>query len=147
MVKGLESFGEFTGDTNRMVGSKLGEDVESGGKAVRGFEEEGGLDCGEGLLELFFAFAFFDVEKALEREGMRGEAGGDEGGGDGGGTGKDGEVDVLIAAGFEKTVAGIGETGGAGIRDDGDFFSFLSAGDEFGNALIFVMIVEGDERA
>lgn len=78
---------------------------------------------------------------------MRWEAGGHEGGGDGGGAGKDREFDFLIAAGFEKTVAGIRETGSAGIGNDGDFFAALGTCDEFRNALFFVVIVERDEWA
>jgi len=98
-----------------VLGSEFAEDVEGGGEAVRRFEEEGGFGSVEGLLELFAAFSFFDVEEALEGEGVWGEAGGDEGGGDGGGAREDGEGDVLIAAGFEKAVSGIGEAGGASI--------------------------------
>jgi hypothetical protein len=73
------------------------------------------------------------------------KSGSNKRGGDGGGAREDGELDVLIAAGFEKAVPGIGEAGSAGVRDDGDFFAALCAGDEFGDAMLLVVIVERNE--
>lgn len=73
------------------------------------------------------------------------EAGGDEGGSDGGGAGEDGEFDFLIAAGFEKTMSGVGEAGGAGIGNDCDFHTVFGTLDEFGNALLFIVVVQRNE--
>ena len=87
-----------------------------------GFEEESGLGRVESGLQLPAAFAFFDVKESVEGKRVRWKSGSDERGGDGGGAREDGELDVLIAAGFEKAVPGIGEAGSAGVRDDGDQF-------------------------
>ena len=111
-----------------------------------GLEKEGGFGCVEGGLELLAAFSFFDMKKSVERERMWWKARSDERGGDGGWAGEDGEFYVLIAAGFEEAMAGIGEAGRAGIGADGDLFAALGAGDEFGNAVLLVVIVERDER-
>ena len=73
------------------------------------------------------------------------KSGSNERGGNGGGAREDGELDVLIATGFEKAVTGIGEAGSAGVRDDGDFFAALCAGDEFGDTMLLVVIVERNE--
>ena len=76
---------------------------------------------------------------------MRWKSGSDERGGDGGGAREDGKLNVLIAAGFEKAVAGIREAGSAGVRDNGDSFATLYTGDEFGDAMLLVVFVERNE--
>lgn len=146
-MEGFEGLAEFAGDTDGAVGREFGEDFEGGGEAVGGLEEEGRFAGFESGLELLAPFAFFDVEEAVEGEGVRWEAGGDKGGCDGGGAGKDGKLDPLVAAGFEKAVAGVREAGGAGIGNDSDLFAVAGAGDEFGYTLLFVVIVERDEGA
>lgn len=110
-----------------------------------GFKEESGLGRVKSGLQLLTAFAFFDVKESVEGKRVRWKSGSDERGGDGGGAREDGELDVLIAAGFEKAVPGIGEAGSAGVRDNGDFFAALYAGDEFGDAMLLVVIVERNE--
>ena len=112
-----------------------------------GFKEESGLGGVESGLELLATFAFFDVKESVEGKRVGWKSGSNERGGDGRGAREDGELDVLIAAGFEKSVPGIGEAGSAGVRDDSDFFAALCAGDEFGDAMLLVVIVERNERS
>lgn len=142
VVQGFKGLGEFACDADRLVGGEFGEDFESRGEAVRRFEEESGFGRIEGGLELLGSFSFFDVEESVKGKWMRRKAGGDEGGGDGRWAGEDGEGEVFIAACFQETMAGVGEAGGAGVGNDGDGFAIAGAPDEFGDAVLFVVVVE-----
>lgn len=145
VVEGFKGFCEFASHADAPLRSEFAEDLQSGWQAVWGLKEEGsfgGVNCG---LELFTALSFFDMEEAVEGEGMGREARGDERSGDGGGAGKDGELDAFITAGFEKAVAGIGEAGRAGVRDNGEIGPILCLTNELWNALLFIVVMQRDE--
>ena len=95
----------------------------------------------QGGLEFLAALAFLEGEKAAKSEGVWRKSRENKGRRDGGGSGEDLVGDLVLDAGSEKSVAGIGEAGGACIGDDGDAGAALGAGNQVRGAALFIMVM------
>ena len=141
----FELFAEFAGDADFLLGEELGADGEGFEEAVRGFEEDAGdLAVGRGA-EVAFSAAAFDGEEATVEELFGGEAAPDQGGEDGAGAWENRVGEAAFDAGAEEAVAGVADSGHAGIGDEGDLFAIGEVFEEFGGASGFVVFVVTDE--
>lgn len=145
MVQGFECLGELASYTDGVFRSQVVEYFESGGQAVGGLEEHGGFGAFESSLKLFTPLSFFDVKEAVEGKWVGWKSGGNKRCCDCGRARQDREFDFLITAGFEEAVTGVGEAGGAGVRDDGNGLAIAGALDQLGDALLFVVVMQGNE--
>ena len=86
------------------------------------------------------------MEKPMKGKGMWRESGGHESSCHSRGTGQYGEREITIATGFEEAVAGVGETRGAGIGNDGNCFFPGGTLDQLGDTVLLIVVVKRNER-
>ena len=141
----LEGFGELACDANGALRADRIEGGECFEDTVRGFEVDAGLaSCGGGL-EFGGAAPAFDRQESAEKKPVAREARTHEGGEDGRWPREHADSESSLDTSADEPVAGVGDAGHSGIRDQSDMASACNAICDILAAEGFIVSVQAEE--